>query len=358
MSFGVRDQVVAWLPFSLLLLLLESDAAGPWWCLPVVVLWANLHASVILAPVVIGVSAVGAAIDDRTFSARSRTRAVVAILSFGAICCTPLGTALYPYALALENGFVRTVIAEWQPPVIDDPRIYFGMLPLLVIVLARGFGPVRRASDFVLFVLFALAALDAVRHVPLFAIAVAPMAASALTAPRMQRSVAAVRDRTSRRSLAAGFLVAVTFFGIAVCASETILVKRYSVVETLILPHALIARISSLPGERRVFCEDWSWCTSVLAAPNANVFMDSRADPYPERIWREDERITHVAPDWRALLHAYRVDTMLVRNESELALFAEDTREWDRVGTYGEITLLARKTQRKKKDSLPGDSVS
>ncbi len=346
-DFGVRDQVACWLPFSLLLLFLEIGGGAIWWCLPIVVIWANLHASVILAPVLIAIAAIGSAIDDRGFSERARSGAALTGLSLFAICCTPLGISLYRYAIELERGFMRSMISEWQPPLFDFPLMYFGMLPILIAVLARGFGPVRRTTDLGWFVLLALAGLDALRHVPLFALAAAPMAAIALTPPRFRRTVAPISLRSGKSLAVAAAAGSLWFIG-ALIVGDTLLLPRYARGTAPIVPEALVERIGTLPGERRVFCGDWGWCTPLLEDKNALVFMDSRTDPYPRSVWDDAERIGELEPSWKAILRRYDVNTLLLDSKSALAEFAENSGEWVRAQSSGTFIVLVKSSRNKK----------
>jgi hypothetical protein len=340
-TFGVRDQVVAWLPFSLVLLLAEDERLV-WWCVPVVALWANLHASVLIAPVVLGAAAAGAALDDGGFSARARTRTLVALASLAALGASPLGFALVPYALALQGGIVRRHLIEWALPLFVDGRVCFGVLPLVAAVAARGFGPPRHARDPLWFGLFLVAGLDAVRHLPLLALAVAPQAASALTPPRLVRTGPALARVRTRGSLAVGALLLAACVAAVVPAGNAVAARLPP--PPAIVPSArLVAAVAALPGTRRVYCDGIGACSTVLDAPNATVYMDGREDPYPPAVWREMERLIALAPDWQAILARRRIDTLVLENDSPLAQSVGTTGAWREVLGDERFHLWARR---------------
>jgi hypothetical protein len=342
-NFGVRAQCVAWLPFSTLLLLVELGGPFLWWCLPVVAIWANIHASVILAPLLLGIAAVCAFVEDNGFSRRARDRIVVAAGSVVAICCTPLGIALFPYALSLQNGFVREQITEWQPPLFDDPRIWFGILPIMVAVLTRGFGERRSLTDFGWFACFVVAALDAVRHIPLFMIAAAPMAAAALTAAKYRASDEAVKQKWSTATLARAAACCIVCVAVAYPIASAIL-PRLSPPADSVVPRAVRRQLALLGGDRRIFCGDFAWCSTLLDENNVLMLMDGRADPYPREVWDDQRDLGMLAPGWRTIIHRFRIDTMLVERSSPLAQALADTGRWRLVATEKKYMLWIRRS--------------
>ncbi|HVB46189.1 MAG TPA: hypothetical protein VNF47_26250 [Streptosporangiaceae bacterium] len=132
----VRAQSFGYLFFAVTLWLVldDSDSAAPrppaswprsprprartWLVLPVLVLWANTHGSVLLgAALVGGYAACRAAIAARR---RCRTPAlaylVLAAAACAAVLCTPYGTATAGYYLRFgPNSALDSYVAEWAP---------------------------------------------------------------------------------------------------------------------------------------------------------------------------------------------------------------------------------------------------
>jgi hypothetical protein len=303
-SFGVRVQVVAWALLAAFLLALELPSRHRWTAVVVAVIWANVHASAMLAPLLAGAAAVGSAF------ARDRRSAVHdAILALGcaaAVCATPLGTTLPEYAFALMRSPIRDWIHEWHRTAFTDPAFALGTLPVMVLAVVA----VRRASwrSLALAAPFGYLAFAAVRNVPLAAIACAPLAASALTA--LLPSLASFRPYAGRALAAAGF--ALVFAG---ASTVTALGARYAQDDR---PLLAIHELTRLPGRHRLFCEDFAWCGLALDTGTIGVFVDGRADPYPIEVWRQYDTVLHARAGWRPILRRYGVDAMLVRRDRAL----------------------------------------
>jgi hypothetical protein len=324
-SFGVRVQVVGWLMLALFLLAFELPGRLRWTAILVAALWANWHASAMLAPVLAAAAAAGSAAQG---DARAAARDLLLALACGvAVCATPFGTALPVYALELAQSPIRHWIREWRPTALSDSAALFGALPILVFAAFAAPRSSRRAVAIAL--PFTYLALTAVRNVPLIAIACAPLAAIGLTA--LLPSLAALRSTLPRGLAAAGVLLA--FLGGGGTAS---LAARGTTDER---PLLAIAQLARSPGAHRLFCEDFAWCGLALETGRIGVFVDGRADPFPRSVWASYDTILHTRRGWPALVRRYAVDAMLVRRESGLDRAAR--RAGWRIARDGPIRLLA-----------------
>ena len=92
-SFGVRAQVVAWLLLIVFVYALEREA-GWLVCGAIVVAWANLHASAVLAPLLAVVWALGVFWRERRASATLRNSALTAVAVSIAVGLNPFGFGL------------------------------------------------------------------------------------------------------------------------------------------------------------------------------------------------------------------------------------------------------------------------
>jgi tetratricopeptide (TPR) repeat protein len=109
-----------------------------WWLVPLVALWANLHAGAFLATVLLGLAGAGACLDRAQLRVCLRFFAF-AILSLLALFATPVGTGIVRY-LAFHVGiFDLHPVDEfrsltWRS---DAPFVLFALGSLLLLVLAR-----------------------------------------------------------------------------------------------------------------------------------------------------------------------------------------------------------------------------
>lgn len=321
-SFGVRAQVFGWAGLALVLCCLESRGRLLWAAIPVTVIWANLHASVLLAPAICGLYAVGALIEQRAFTADVRRFALVAVACAAAVCATPLGLALPRYTIALMGSPIRQWIAEWGHTEIGVAAFAVGALPLLLILVIRG---VRTTmTDRIAIVTFTILLFSAVRNVPLFAIVVAPIAASVLglSAPSSLKT-------TSERI--ASMITVIVAAGVAVALP--LLSLKAAPPEDIVPLGAANVVVTTAPRGARVFCEDFAWCSVFLGDTATRVFMDGRCDPFPLAVWRDYIAVIGGSTDWSSVLDRWKIDTILARPAGPLdALLLARHGQWTYVG--------------------------
>jgi hypothetical protein len=325
-SFGVRAQVVAWPLMALYLLLLDLE--GPWGfaAIAVAVVWSNLHASAMLAPIVAAVYAVGAVCRARGFDARARRTTIVAVASLAAICCNPFGWHLPAYAIGLVDNPIKAFINEWRVTDLDDTSFAFGTLPLLVaaMLVCGGRGRTRLADLFVL-AAFAFLVLGAARNVALFGIVAFPIVAAALTRSFAAFGAAPERERTANARSKIAFVLPLTAIACALIVG--IQLVRHAPPATT-LADAPLRTLARMPGPHRLFCADFSWCGLAVGLPNVRVFLDGRADPYPQAVWDDFGTVARVSSAWRATLDRRGIDAMIVSRDTALDQAIADTPGW------------------------------
>lgn len=331
--FGVRAQIAAWPLFAVFLFLTERRDRWRFAAIPLTMLWANLHASVFIAPVFAAVAA------------RTRDRLLLAAGCACATLATPFGWNLFLYAIRLTQSPIRAAILEWRPAHLTDPSVAFGLLPLALLALANVCRSRRRAFDDLPAVAFAVAlGVQAVRDVPLAAIVLAPLAASAFD------RLSALTDRCAtlleRFSANAAALVLFTILSAAVAVRAEAAVRA----APSGLPAHEIARAAQL-GERRLYCEDFAWCSLALAHRNLRTFLDGRCDPFPLRVWNAYLAIQRSPRQRDALLARYRVDTIIAHDDGSLALALRRAASWRVVESDRRFTLFVRAHARRGKGS-------
>ena len=295
---GLRVQVIAWL-FVAAFAPLALDPKRRLWCVPLAIVWANVHASVMLAPVtmlvVLGCEIVGrvrrrAASADSASSSKPIVRDALAVAgTLVAPFCTPLGARLPSYAIAMAESPIRRYIVEWQSPL----HSAFGCVEIAVatLVLAAVLVPSRRVSENavdvtnstsagtalarrgVALAYYALALL-ATRHVPAFFLVVAPLAASRFHAlPSGARGVRGASALALDATLAAFACVA----GVVAALAST---RSHQP-----LPYSAVSYVARDADGVRLFCSDFAWCGMAVGRPGVRVFLDGRADPYPPSLF-------------------------------------------------------------------------
>ena len=195
-SFGIRAQVLGYGCFAAFLLCLGRSDRWAYVAVPVVAVWANVHASVLLAPVFLLARMTGAVADSGLRTLQKGRDIRIFALTLAAVCCTPLGWHLPVYALALVTSPIRHFIQEWQPVSFGDLDFLFGGLSLALLLVAGGWRElVRNKQESLPIAMLFIAMLFASRNVPIFAIAAAPAAASGLSALFLRSRASATESR-------------------------------------------------------------------------------------------------------------------------------------------------------------------
>ncbi|HET7814866.1 MAG TPA: hypothetical protein VFL13_10885 [Candidatus Baltobacteraceae bacterium] len=337
-SYGIRAQVFAWACLAALLYVIRTaPPRRQWLALPIVLVWANLHASAMLAPVLLLLWTVGCAVEDRKWSPRVARSALLAAGSALAVVCTPLGFELPLYALGLLHSPIRAAITEWQPTGFDAPSFTLGLLPAaLVAVPALVFSRRRAGPEIAIASAVLYLAVTAVRNVPVAAIVLAPLAAKGLTAvlPEHLRINRLFHDAGLARVFAIGACTAAAIGVVALLVSPEF--KKGE------LPATAVARLAAQPGVHRLYCEDFAWCSLALDYPNLREFLDGRADPYPLSVWQEYVTVFHARGQWRAILDRRGVDAVLVRKDRALGRAMPSLRGWHCVYADAAFALFLR----------------
>ncbi len=342
-SFGVRVQVLAWPLLAAFLLLLETDGRVAYLAVGIAALWSNVHASVVLAPVLASVVCIGNAFDGG-FDSRTRRSAIIAACSALATCANPLGYKIPLYAYALFSSSFKSMIDEWHRTSLADFSFAFGALPLLVCVLAFGVHGTHRWRDRLVLAVFAWLMFSAARNVALFALAAVPFAAIALTTgfPYLRERLGAV---TAKRMKGVAIIETCAAIALAfVVGTVTLHDERANPTHDQSQLRLALAAIETLPGSRNVLCADFAWCSFLLYSARDRVFIDGRADPYPQSVWDDYSTIVRVHQNWQRTLLQRNVDVVLVGRKTPLEQALLLAPGWRSVHVDREFRVWTRST--------------
>ncbi|MBI2469178.1 MAG: hypothetical protein HYV62_15400, partial [Candidatus Rokubacteria bacterium] len=183
-----RPQILTYLFMAIYLHLLQEG----WerrlrrlvWLPLIMVAWANLHAGFVTGLGLLGLIVLGETIARLLAPGRGgwrplATLALISAAAGGASLLNPFGirAVLFPLEVVSSREFMTTTI-EWFSPNFHDPqyRPFEAMLLLLFAGLALG-GSRLRVTDVILAVTLTHLGLSSIRHIPLFAVGVAPILA-------------------------------------------------------------------------------------------------------------------------------------------------------------------------------------
>jgi hypothetical protein len=281
---------------------------------PVFLLWANLHGGVTLGfPLLAGWIA-ALVVEERRLPVRALA---IAGLCFLATAVTPLGVSLWsevPATLARTRPYG---IMEWRPPGLTDLRFLpFWLLAGALVALVIRKRPWQAALPAGPMIWAALAllplAVASERNVPPFLLMAVP-AVAAMGDWRLESLL-----RTSRRvehpMLNAGVLLA----GVLLAAGT--IAYAWSSENSRLgwhpLPAPVIASLASCPERLYNRYDEGGYL--IWFVPNRKVFIDSRQDPYPSTLVRDQIRV-EASGDYGELFDRYAIGCALVAAGSPIA---------------------------------------
>jgi hypothetical protein len=310
-ALALRPQLIGMVLLAITLVLIADRRTHPrlFLLVPVVVaVWANVHGSFFLGPVVVGLAWLED-LHERVPSA-NRTFAV-GVVSAVASFVTPFGPAVWAYAVGLStNPEVTARISEWQPTTLGTiPGILFFASALAAVLVTRRYrtsGPMK-----VWLVVFFVIGAYAIRGVAWWPLGAAFALAGVLAAPTTprERPTPKIGRRINVALVAALVIVAVGLLPIwratdpALGAPSGVLTDAPSGVTAAL-------RATARPGDRLFNPQPWgSWFE--FAVPNLPVALDSRIELFDVDTWDDYDDVTSGRDGWQAVFERWGV-TMIV----------------------------------------------
>jgi hypothetical protein len=368
-GFAMRPQLFSYLFLALALLFLDQWRRGAWrwavWTLPLItMLWVNLHGGFLVMFALLGVE-IGAEVWGLPSGAGSPRR-LGQIVLVTALCglaglLNPGGMEAYRYALLLlgHHDMLNQVV-EWASPdfheALEKPLVYVILLLALAVAFARRSNP----RDLLLMIGLLHSALFSKRHMPLLAVASAPIVAGLLGAAAWD----ARRWMEGRRWSYAGWrtaasvsLAGLLMVGVVV---HTLQYQRLTDVPTAgtgtrergwfagsaamaLFPSSACDFLMSQPGGARLFNSyGWGGYCIWRLWPKYQVFIDGRAEVFFKTSYPDYRPIVTVEPDWEERLARWKVDTVLVDAGSLLAATLDQRRNWQQV-YHDDLAVIYRR---------------
>jgi hypothetical protein len=317
-ALGLRPQLLGMTLFALVLLLVSDRRTHPGRVLsiPLIVLvWANLHGSFFLGPLVL-VLAWLEDVHDRAEPPHRLLR--IAIASAAAACVTPFGPAVWAYAVGLStNPAVTERISEWQPTSLRDVPglLFFGSVLVVVALIARR-GRSVPWPTLVWLAVFLFIGAYAIRGVAWWSLGAAAAVAGTLasgltpdpspTAPRVNRQLGRLNGALAIAIVAAAILLLPLWRPL-----DPGLRAPQGVVG--IAPPGITAALRDLArsGDRLFQPQPWgSWFEFAL--PDLPVVIDSRIELFPVEVWDAYERVAAGVEGWQEQLADWHVTMTVV----------------------------------------------
>ncbi len=315
-ALGLRPQLLGMALFAATLLLVADrrTAPGRLWLVPVLVaLWANVHGSFFLGPLVLLLAWIE---DVHDKDAGARRTGLVAIVSVVAACLTPFGPTVWAYAVGLStNSRVTALITEWQPTSLHDVGgiLFFGSALAVATLIARG-GRVVPWPTLLWLAVFLGIGVYAVRGIAWWSLAAVPIVAAMLP-PEPEPTGASARDTKIGRRLNAVVALVVVVAGVALLPVWRPTDPATGTPAGLVTdaPPAITAalRAQAKPGDRVFDPQSWgSWFEFAL--PDLPVAIDSRIEVFPPSVWADYGTVLAGADGWQAVLDRWGVTFVVI----------------------------------------------
>jgi hypothetical protein len=305
-------------------------------------LWVNLHGGFIIGFVLLAIYLCGNA-AGALFSSipeknqyqdkfRAFTYTAIACVLFSSLNPHGFYVLLFPFK-TVSHQFLIDSTLEYLSPNFHDPLpfkyLFFLTLGILAISRAK-----LDAIELCLFLLFTYMALYSARHIPLFAIVIAPILARHMT-PLFQKPdnglVNLFKSRSDNLASLDERLKGHLWPVITVVAVGT-LVGAGLVKFTFDNTRAPVAAVDFLKKEHikgKMFNNDQFGDYVIYAAsPEYKVFVDGRSDMYGSDRMKEYRQVALVQPEWKEVLTKYDVDFVFFNARSPLSVLLAETDSW------------------------------
>jgi hypothetical protein len=248
--------------------------------LPTLVIWQNMHPSVVMGAIAVSALAAADFLDRRQNPGNPWHQVVLALVAFGSQFATPLGARILDVSrdnLRISRDVLHNPewVPPWDPAVVPDAvRIYWIVLIGSCLAILWFWRHVSY-RDIALFVLMTLLSLYASRFIILWAVALVPLWAELgeRLVPRgmfvwaRQSDESSVAGMRSKIVLAAGLLI-------VVCLQWA---RSGSIFRPEIADNGVRALRAALPNSARIY-NDYSWAGPLIfdGSPGWKVAVDGR----------------------------------------------------------------------------------
>jgi hypothetical protein len=369
-----RPHVFSILFFPLALGLVDADRQRPaprvWLLLPLSALWANLHGGFVAWLVTVSLLPLAVAVghDWRKF----RRYVCLAVLCAGSTLLNPYGWRLHEHIVSyLGSSWILDNVNEFQSPRIrSENMLVFAFLLLGGVALASRALARREWFSGGLVLFWALAALRSVRHVPLYAMAAAPVVATELSAwwgsvvagsrPQSLARVFWDSGQELGRSRRLGLWTPV-LAALAVWAAAPF--NRISDFPATGFPVAAVAHTEDRlapPGRmpRILTSDQWGDYLIFHLYPRQRVFFDGRSDFYGPVVGADYQDLMGAAHRWPEIFSRYGFEVALLPYDWPLGSILERDPGWELVYRDKVALVLVRRPDPIRKSSVKKKGAS
>jgi hypothetical protein len=349
-ALALRPQLFGMLLFAVVAYLIVDRRAHPdrlWAVVPLVAVWANLHGSFFLGPLIVGLAWLSDANDRVPGAPRTLAVGVIAAL---AACLTPFGPQVWGYAAGLTtNAHVTAGITEWQPTSLSSlPGILFYASAHGVVLAVIRSRPRPPWPSLLWIAGFLAIGVYAARGVAWWPIGILPVVAQLLAplpgAGRV-RATSATIERPRRPNVAIATAVVVAAIALLPFWRPLDPGLGAPVGVVGVAPSGITAalRMTATDQDRLFNPQPWgSWFE--FAQPSVPVAIDSRIEVFPARVWDDYATVSSAGPGWATILDGWGVTMIVATPSQDAALVAalSGDRGWRRAYADADGLLFVR----------------
>jgi hypothetical protein len=331
---AVRAETFAVDAFAVELLVLATPGRRLW-IVPCVALWANLHASVILAPFVALAFPAGAALARRRIDGDVLRALGGAALAAGATLLTPFGLRLWSYAfrLAVAPNPVRANLDAWRALSFDVPGSVAAVLPGLLVLVCCGVVLNRRyATEIAIAALCFALTLTHARYAAFLAVGWAPVLA------RTIERRTPLRRYSSRRATAPALALGPIALYACIAAFATLRTPLEKPG-----PWQAAASIATQHHLQGNAYAPYLWAAYLhWRGLPLRLLIDAHGDPYPSDVWADHLALQDLHANWRDVLERRRISVVVVPSDWALARALRAEPAWRQVSARAGVVAFAR----------------
>ncbi|MBI1788871.1 MAG: hypothetical protein HYR60_15150 [Acidobacteria bacterium] len=327
----------------------ERPSAALWALAPLTAVWVNLHGAFAGLLVSIAVVAIGCALERRW--AAARRYALLALACLAASLANPYGFREHLHIVSyLQQKWILDLVQEFQSPKFHAGEArYFEILLVAGLLAAASLLARRQFAPALLALAWAHAALTSVRHVPIYALVVAPLLATEATrfwnrwmSGRPRRDVRALLHSLAvdymphlRRSSVWAVIVVLTAGCIGLPWPEDFPATRF--------PVAMASKHAALLSNARLYTLDsWADYLTYRFYPKQRVFVDGRSDFFGRELFDQYLQVLRGHHGWDHVLARHGIDAALVPSQSAVASLLRTQPQWRLAEDTGEAALFER----------------
>ena len=325
---AVRAQTFIYYLFAFELFILWRGLKRPWVLLPLSFVWANVHASAVMAVAIPLIFAVGQMFESKS---RMAVRSLYgAAFAFIGTLLTPIHIHLWTYSLLKSvPTFASAFIQEWRR--CRFLTAWHGSSSFPCDRLRYGAGEARSIPTTPLVVAFFILAADHIRHTPFLA-------------PRLDhddrhggRADERPRlDRESRLPFAGILLVPIVSSPCSALdppgARLIPLVRGLRRRTRGASRHCAGTYMQHIDGRRDLHFKDLP----------VRVLIDAHGDPFGLRTWSDYIKITTLQPGWLAALRSERTKPGLAEDQTPIAEALDVAPGWKVSASNGDVDVIER----------------